>query len=162
MQQLVFAMVQNKSTPIVKSLPDLAGRLAGGVHILPVRVYYEDTDSGGVVYHANYLKYCERGRSDFLRVLGISQGEMADTLFVVRRMACEFLRPARLDDLLQVETRFIAGAGARLELDQAVRKVGEALFTAKVMVALIDRGGRPRRLPPVLAKAFASLAKSES
>ena len=105
--------------------PQIAGRITGGVHVLPVRVYYEDTDAGGVVYHANYLRYCERGRSDFLRLLGIDQTAMADAIFVVRRMACEFIRPARLDDLLEVETRYLEGAGARLELDQQVRKGGE-------------------------------------
>ena len=125
-----------------------------GAHLLPVRVYYEDTDAGGVVYHANYLRYCERGRSDFLRLLGIHQAEMADTIFVVRRMACEFIRPARLDDLLEVETCYVEGAGARLELEQKVRRGGELLFAAKVTAALIDRAGKPRRLPTGMIEAL--------
>jgi acyl-CoA thioester hydrolase len=121
-------------------------------HILPVRVYYEDTDAGGVVYHANYLKFCERGRTDFLRVLGIKQSEMPDLLFVVRRMTCDFIKSARLDDLLEVETRFVERGGARLELEQTVKRAGEIIFQAKVTAALIDDHGRPRRLPPELEK----------
>jgi acyl-CoA thioester hydrolase len=121
-------------------------------HVLTVRVYYEDTDAGGVVYHANYLKFCERGRTDFLRELGIRQSEMPGLLFVVRHMTCDFIRSARLDDLLEVETRFVERAGARLELDQVVRKDAEIVFKAKVTAALIDGRGRPRRLPPEFEK----------
>lgn len=142
---------------MIEAWSGLAGKLVGSVHVLPVRVYYEDTDAGGVVYHANYLRYCERGRSDFLRLLGINQALMADTIFVVRRMACEFIRPARLDDLLEVDTRFVACAGARLELAQTVRRGEDLLFAAEVTAALIDRAGRPRRLPPAMARAFADL-----
>ena len=131
----------------------LAGRIVDGRHVLPVRVYYEDTDAGGVVYHANYLKFCERARTDCLRLLGIHQSQMPDAFFVVRRMTCDFLRPAKLDDLLEVETRFVAMGGARLELDQKVTCKGEALFTAAVTVALIDGRGRPKRLPPEVAVA---------
>lgn len=132
--------------------PDLAGRIADGVHILPVRVYYEDTDRGGVVYHANYLKYCERGRSDWLRLLGIHQDQLPDLMFVVRRMTCDFIKPARLDDLLEVETRFIERGGARLELDQRVKNAGETIFQTQVTAALIDIRGRPKRLPPEFEK----------
>ena len=142
--------------------PDLAGRMEGGAHILPVRVYYEDTDAGGVVYHANYLKYCERGRTDFLRVNGIRQSAMADQFFVVRRMACEFLKPARLDDLLEVETRLADMGGARLDLAQCVRRDTALLFSAQVTVALVDRAGRPRRLSPDLALVMNSLSESGS
>lgn len=141
-------------------MTDLAGHLKGGIHLLPVRVYYEDTDAGGVVYHANYLKFCERGRTDFLRVLGINQSELNDLLFVVRRMDCDFRRPAKLDDLLEVRSRFLEMAGARLELDQEVRRDGEVLFQASVTAALIDRQGRPRRLPAELAGRIKSLSES--
>ena len=142
--------------------PGLAGKTENGVHILPVRVYYEDTDAGGVVYHANYLKFCERGRTDCLRLLDIHHHELTDALFVVRRMVCEFLKPARLDDLLEVETRFVEMAGARLELEQRVTCPNRPLFSAKVTAALIDGQGRPKRLPPDMVQRFAGLAKSSS
>ncbi len=99
--------------------PDLAGRIEGKVHVLPIRVYYEDTDFSGAVYHANYLKFCERARSDCLRLLGIHHSELQGTAgFVVRRMVCDFLKPALIDDLLEVETRFGEFGGARMELNQ--------------------------------------------
>lgn len=142
--------------------PQLAGHSRGGVHVLPVRVYYEDTDAGGVVYHANYLKYCERGRTDFLRLRGIHQSAMTDAFFVVRHMTCDFLRPARLDDLLEVETRLVDTGGARLVLDQQVTRAGSLLFQAQVTVALIDARGRPRRLTPDLRLALNSLGESGS
>ena len=134
--------------------PDLAGRIEAGVHILPVRVYYEDTDFSGAVYHANYLKFCERGRSDFLRLLGIQHHRLNSMGFVVRRMMCEFLKPARIDDLLEVETRFLALRGARMELVQATKRAGEVLFSAQVTVALVDGEGRPRRVPSEMAAAL--------
>lgn len=135
--------------------PDLAGRLAGGRHVLPVRVYFEDTDFSGVVYHASYLRFMERGRTDFLRLAGIGhraldRGE-ADggerLAFAVRRMTLEFLKPARIDDLLEVETRVAEMTGARIVLQQAVRLGDARLVTADVTVALVDGRGRVQRLP---------------
>jgi acyl-CoA thioester hydrolase len=139
--------------------PDAAGRRDSAVHILPIRVYYEDTDAGGVVYHANYIKFCERGRTDSLRLLDIHHHALDDMSFVVRRMACDFLKPARLDDLVEVETRFLEMAGARMELDQRVMLQGNTLFKALVTVALIDGRGRPRRLPLAMAAALRALAE---
>jgi acyl-CoA thioester hydrolase len=139
---------------------ELAGRLERGLHVLPVRVYYEDTDFSGAVYHANYLKFCERGRSDCLRLLDIHHHEMhrhetgGRMAFVVRRMACEFLKPARIDDLLEVETRFRGMGGARLELAQKVVRQGEVLFEADVTVVLVDATGRPRRFPKAMAETL--------
>lgn len=139
---------------------EIAGRIAGDHHVLPVRVYYEDTDFSGAVYHANYLKFCERGRSDCLRLLGIHHHEMhwheteGRMGFVVRRMVCDFLKPARIDDLLEVETRFQEMAGARMELDQKVLRGGETLFSAQVTVVLVDAAGRPKRLPKAMAAAL--------
>ncbi|MEM1199712.1 MAG: tol-pal system-associated acyl-CoA thioesterase [Pseudomonadota bacterium] len=142
-----------------ESWPDIAGKIEDGVHRLPVRVYYEDTDFSGAVYHANYLKFCERGRSDCLRLLGVhhhelhwheTEGRMG---FVVRRMVCDFLRPARIDDLLVVESRFLALRGARMEIDQRVLRGDEVLFTADVMAALVDGNGRPKRMPAAIAEA---------
>ena len=139
-------------------MPDIAGAIEGGAHRLAIRVYYEDTDFSGAVYHANYLKFCERGRSDCLRLLGIAhRGASGMSGFVVRRMACEFLRPATLDDLLTVETRFVEFAGARVEIDQRVLKGDAAVFEAKVTVALVDAQGRPRRIPKDMAAAYAAL-----
>ena len=142
--------------------PDLAGRRQGAAHVLPVRVYYEDTDAGGVVYHANYLKFCERARSDCLRLLGIHQNSLEDMFFEVRRMTCDFLKPARLDDLLDVETRFLDMGGARLDLDQRVMLNGNILFKAHVTVALIDGRGKPKRLPDFIATCLKSLTESQS
>ena len=137
------------------------GAITSGVHRLAVRVYYEDTDFSGNVYHANYLKFCERGRSDFLRVAGIDQnalfGAGEPIMFVVRRMACEFLRPARFDDLLTVETSSGEMTGARFVLSQRVLRGAEVLFTADVTVALIDGRGRPKRVPPEMARALSQV-----
>ena len=122
-----------------------------------VRVYYEDTDFSGNVYHANYLKYCERARSDYLRVMGVDQNAMfaAGDAFVVRRMNCEFLRPAKFEDVLEVETRLVEMSGARFELAQAVKRGEETLFSAAVTVALIDKAGRPKRITAEVAAALA-------
>ncbi len=141
--------------------PDLAGRIAGKVHVLPIRVYYEDTDFSGAVYHANYLKFCERARSDCLRLLGIHHSELhGSASFVVRRMVCDFLKPALIDNLLEVETRFVEFAGARMELVQVARRGSEKLFEAQVTVALVDGKGRPKRLPPEMTKMFLSRVES--
>jgi acyl-CoA thioester hydrolase len=142
------------------SWPDLAGRFEGDRHVLAVRVYYEDTDFSGAVYHANYLKFCERARSDSLRLLGIHHSELnaagtGEGLgFVVRRLICDFLKPAQIDEVLEIETRFEAMGGARLELDQEIRREQELIFRAKVMVALVDGQGRPQRLPEALTQAI--------
>ena len=142
--------------------PDISGRFEGKVHRLPIRVYYEDTDFSGAVYHANYLKFCERARSDCLRLLGIHHSEMHGTAsFVVRRMVCDFLKPALIDNLLEVETRFVEFAGARMELSQTVTRAGEKLFEAQVKVALVDGQGRPKRLPPEMSKTFVSRVESK-
>jgi acyl-CoA thioester hydrolase len=122
----------------------------------PIRVFYEDTDFSGYVYHANYLKYCERARSDYLRVIGVDQNAMfaAGQAFVVRKMDCEFLRPAKFEDLLEVETKLVEMGGARFELAQIVKRGAEEIFKAKVTVAIIGSGGRPQRIPPEFTKKF--------
>jgi acyl-CoA thioester hydrolase len=138
--------------------PEIAGRIAHGMHVLPVRVYYEDTDFSGAVYHANYLKFCERARSDALRLLGIHHRELMGKLgFVVRAIACDYLKPCGIDDMLLVETRFIEIGGARLEIDQRIRRDGETIFTAKVTVAVVDAQGRPRRIPDDMRRSMAML-----
>ena len=158
-------MTGNSTVP--EKWPDLSGRLEGREHVLPLRVYYEDTDFSGFVYHANYLKFCERARSDFLRLCGVhhhqlhwggSGGRMG---FVVRRMVCDFLRPATIDDVLEVRTRFLELRGARFELSQGVERAGELLFTATVTAALVNAQGRPQRLPPDMRKGLEAMLWQE-
>lgn len=140
--------------------PDLAGRIAGDTHVLPVRVYFEDTDFAGLVYHANYLKFCERGRSDFIRLLGIHHQDLANpekgeaSVFVVRRVEIDYLKPARLDDVLEVVTRCEEIGGASLSLLQEVRREGTVLVRAKVVVVLVSSSGKPQRLGQLVRSAL--------
>ena len=119
------------------------------MYSLTLRVYYEDTDFGGVVYYANYLKFIERGRTEALRALGVDQLALkeAGTVFVVRRLSAEYLSPARFDDLLEVRTAIGRVGGASVEMSQEVLRDGTPLFRAEVQVACMDTGGRARRLP---------------
>ena len=121
-------------------------------HAFPLTVYYEDTDLGGVVYHANYLKFIERARSHWVRALGIDQNAMRaqGLVFVVHRVEADFLAPARLDDALVVETIPHAGTRARLVLDQRVTRGETLLFRALVTLVCMDAGGKPRRLPAAI------------
>lgn len=114
-------------------------------HHFPVRVYYEDTDFSGVVYHASYLRFMERGRTEMLRALGIEQANLAFG-FAVRAMQIDYLKPARMDDELTIETSTRSIGGATLDLDQRVLRGEEVLVTASVRVACIAEG-RPARLP---------------
>ncbi|MBL8546276.1 MAG: YbgC/FadM family acyl-CoA thioesterase [Hyphomonadaceae bacterium] len=131
-----------------------AGRFEGRAHILPVRIYYEDTDFTGVVYHANYLRYFERGRSDFLRLAGVHHTELLSLPepigFAVNRITLEFQRPARIDDALTVKTVFETMRGPRIFIAQVLEKGGEALVRAEVEVCCISLTGRPRKPPAVL------------
>jgi len=139
--------------------PDLApasGYLDGDIHLLPVRVYYEDTDFSGVVYHANYLRFLERGRTEFIRSIGIDQRAMhreTGSAFVVRAMAIEFVRPALMDDAVTVETRAIEARGPILRLAQRITRMEEVLTTAEVTVVCV-RDGRPQRLPEAVRAAI--------
>lgn len=128
---------------------------------LSVRVYWEDTDAGGVVYYANYLKFCERARTEWLRSLGIDQQRLADDaglLFVVSTAQVRYLRPARLDDALVVEVRIGERGGASLEFVQHIRRddaSGTLLAEARVLVACVQAGSmRPRRLPDAVTRAL--------
>jgi tol-pal system-associated acyl-CoA thioesterase len=128
---------------------------------LPVRVYWADTDAGGVVYHSNYLDYCERARTEWLRELGFSQQRLAGeegVLFTVARLEIEFRRPARLDDLLNVRTQAEEGA-ATVDFVQEVWRqepTSDLLATARVRVACVDAASfRPRRLPASIREGFA-------
>ncbi|MES1150871.1 MAG: tol-pal system-associated acyl-CoA thioesterase [Dongia sp.] len=127
-------------------------------HLHKVRVYFEDTDAGGMVYYANYLKFAERARTEMLRAAGISHAEMvADDglMLVVRRVTAEYRRSARLDDELEIETRVGDVSGATLTLDQVVRRGRETLVEFVVTIACITRDGRPTRLPARIRTAIA-------
>jgi len=139
----------------------LDGEIRHGRHVMPVRVYYEDTDFSGIVYHANYLRFMERGRTNYLRLLGADhaalfaqvQSEAPGLAFVVRSMQIEFLKPARMDDMLEVETTPVEVKGASIMLRQRVLRGDETLVEARVRVACVS-GGRPRPIPKPLRLAM--------
>ncbi len=119
-------------------------------HSFPVRVYYEDTDMAGIVYYANYLKFIERARSDWVREKGIDQTRMKEdegVVFAVRRVEADYLGSAKFDDELVVETRAIGVTGARLVMEQIVKRDEEVLFQAMVTIVCINETGQAARLP---------------
>jgi acyl-CoA thioester hydrolase len=137
-----------------------SGKMRDGIHVLPLRVYWEDTDAAGIVYYANYLKFVERGRSDMLRLAGIDQWRMKlddGVNFVVRRCEIDYLSPARLDDALEIETFVEVARGASLDMRQTVRRKGETLVVAMVRVACLDEAGRPIRLPGDIKSALTAV-----
>ena len=138
-----------------------AGWLVGREHQLPVRIYYEDTDFTGVVYHANYLRYFERGRSDFFRIVGVSHSLLLErpdpAAFTITRMTVDFKRAARIDDALLVRTTYDSAKGPRLFISQRITRGEELIATAQVEAACIDLQGRARRPPPGMAEALAPL-----
>ncbi|NDV87207.1 tol-pal system-associated acyl-CoA thioesterase [Aurantimonas aggregata] len=143
---------------------ELAGRLTDFGHALRVRVYFEDTDFSGVVYHARYLHFLERGRSDLLRLKEIGHrallaGDFGEAMaFAVRHMELDFLRPARIDDILTVETTTEKLGGARIMLSQRILRDGDLLVAAKVKIAVISPEGKPMRMPPRVLAALAPAA----
>lgn len=136
----------------------LAGLLTEDGHELVQRVYFEDTDFSGRVYHARYLHFMERGRSDYLRLLGVHHRELAQhgLAFAVARMEIDFRRAATIDDLLLVRTIRLRTTGVRIALRQEIDRSGERLISASVTLALIGRDGRPQRLPKAITEAFLS------
>ena len=144
------------STPAQTALPGSPS------FTLAVRVYYEDTDAAGVVYYANYLRFCERARTEWLRELGVGQQALRDAAglaFVVRSVKADYLRAARLDDALEVTTRISALRGASLLFEQDVQRAGQLLFSAQVLVVCIDhRRQKPAPIPTHLHSLFESLA----
>jgi acyl-CoA thioester hydrolase len=147
--------------------PDLAGRIVandnGREHVLPVRVYFEDTDFSGIVYHASYLRWIERGRSDFLRLAGVQhhkllagEGTSEPGAFAVRRMTLDYKRPARIDEVLEVRTSVAELTAASLILAQRVRRGTTELFSAEVQVVLVGQSGRVLRMPATLRRALTS------
>ncbi len=142
-------------------MTSLDGIILDGTHRMQIRVYYEDTDFSGVVYHANYLKFMERGRTNFLRLLGADQralfaeaaSEAPGFAFVVRAMQIDFLKPAIMDDVLDIVTATLDVKGASITLRQEVRRDDILLMDATVKVAFVS-GGRPRPIPQVLRVAM--------
>lgn len=119
------------------------------IHTFPIRVYYEDTDMAGIVYYANYLRYIERARSDWVRELGVDQNQMRDggVVFVVRRLEADYIAPARFGDDLLVETTIEKPSGVRLLFHQKVRRGDELLFDAVVTAVCMSAAGKVVRLP---------------
>ena len=141
--------------------PPFDGEIRNGRHHLMVRVYYEDTDFTGIVYHANYLRYMERGRTNYLRLIGAdhrllfeqTEKEAPGFAFVVRSMTLEFLKPARMDDILEIVSEPVEVRGASARLKQYVKRGDEILLEADVRVAFIS-GGRARPIPKPLRIAM--------
>lgn len=141
---------------------ELAGLLTATGHELRQRVYFEDTDFSGLVYHARYLHFFERGRSDYMRLLGVLHSELAaaDLVFAVKTMALDFKNPARIDDILTIATEPEVIGGARIRLRQAIRRGETILVTAAVEVVLVNAGGKPQRLPLAVRAAFEAQSQS--
>lgn len=143
---------------IAENWPDIAGRMEGKTHVLPVRIYFEDTDFSGRVYHAGYLRFCERGRSDFMRLMGIHHAQLFAAgdkgcrllAFAVRHMEIDFLGAAKIDDILEVRTTVLSMTGARLVLEQNIFSGDKSVLKALVTVVLLDDIGRVKRFPNTL------------
>jgi len=126
-------------------------------HSFPIRVYYEDTDLAGIVYYANYLKYIERARTEWVRGLGIDQTQLkteAGIVFAVRRVEADYLIPAKFDDTLTVETRLLKDTGARFVLEQIITREADRLFAAEVTLVALGQQGQPMRLPADIRRKF--------
>ena len=141
-----------------------AGRFEGRDHLLPIRVYYEDTDFTGLVYHANYVRYLERGRSDFMRLTAKGHAELLDEAepmaFVVSELNLKYLKPARIDDALVVRTTYDAVKGPRLLISQSVERDGVVLCRAEVIAVCIHLDGRPRRPTRALVESVTPWLKA--
>ena len=128
---------------------EISGKVKEKIHYFKVRVYYEDTDFTGIVYHANYLKFAERGRTNYLRLIGINHSDLINSkdpkYFVVYSMETKFLGKSTIDDILEVRSVFVGIKGPRLKIDQEIFKDGEKLFSAKIEFAILDDKGKPRR-----------------
>lgn len=137
----------------------MAPDFAAAAHVFRLRIYYEDTDAGGVVYHANYLRFAERARSEMLRALGLPHRNMLETegvIWTVRRCEIDYLKPARLDDVLEVHSRVHEIGGASLWVEQIVRRAAEEIARLELRLACVDAAGRPARLPARVRGALSS------
>ena len=153
---MTSARPMSESGPVPSS-----GVIEAGVHRLPLRVYYEDTDAGGIVYHAAYLKFAERARTEMLRCLALDHRTLRERLglsFAVRRCTIDYRAPARLDDQLMVTTRLVRQGGASLDLEQQVSAGGRLLVRLGVRLALLSPGLGVARLPAAVTRALAPLA----
>ncbi len=146
---------------MTEAAPISFGRFEGKVHILPVRIYYADTDLSGIVYHANYLAYMERGRSEFFRAVGITRlaqmDEAEPTAWTLRKVALDYLKPARVDDLIEVHTRLTGLTGARMSAHQDVYLSGTLLTRGHIEACIITLTGKPRRIPQDMRDKLAPL-----
>ncbi|HUE63717.1 MAG TPA: YbgC/FadM family acyl-CoA thioesterase [Rhizomicrobium sp.] len=140
------------------------GYFEGKVHILPISIYYEDTDLSGMVYHANYLRYMERGRTEFFRLAGISRARLDDeepTAWTLRRIAVEYFRPARLDDQIAVHSVLTDVSGARLKVLQRVRRGADLLVEGRIEACITTLKGKPQRLPRKVHDTLAPFVTTE-
>ena len=140
------------------------GHFEGRLHLFPVRVYYEDTDLSGIAYHAGYLRWFERARSDMLRLLDVDQRtafEAGEGFYTVADLQIRYLAPARLDDIVAVESRATEIRAASVRLQQSARREGELLASAEIRVGFVAPDGRPRRQPDAWRKAFQTLTRPE-
>ncbi len=127
------------------------------IHEFPVRIYYEDTDAGGIVYYANHLKFAERARTEFLRHLGFENSTFIrenGTFIVVRSLAADYIKPARLDDVVTVKTGLLSVSGASFDLSQIITKGEDILFKMSVTLVTMNSAGSPVRLPSILKDEF--------
>ncbi|WP_020594400.1 tol-pal system-associated acyl-CoA thioesterase [Kiloniella laminariae] len=146
----------------VKQICDLpqSGRIEKGLHRFPVRVYYEDTDNAQIVYHANYLKFAERARTEILRLVGLEQTELSKRFglfFAVKDCFVTFARPARLDDLLEVRSRITVIKGASLSFEQVIMFGDAEIARCDIRIACVDERGGPARIPAEVRQAFTSI-----
>ena len=142
----------------------MAGSVRHGRHVLPLRVYYEDTDAGGMVYYANYLKFAERARTEMLRLAGFDHHSITDRFgltFVVRDCTLSYRRPARLDDLVEVRSRFLEVSGASLTAEQLICRERTELVRLQVRLACMSGNGRPSRIPTAVREALSPYCQPE-
>jgi acyl-CoA thioester hydrolase len=142
-----------------------SGEIVDGRHVLPLRIYYEDTDAVGIVYYANWLRFLERGRTELLRLLGHEHSALRDERgvnWVVRRCTLDYLKPARIDETIDVVTSCGELRGASLDMLQEARRGEETLVRAELVVACMNQKGRPTRLPEGLRDALAQVADRNS
>jgi acyl-CoA thioester hydrolase len=141
------------------------GYLEGRIHVLPISIYYEDTDLSGVVYHANYLRFMERGRTEFFRFVGISKmaglEEDEPTAWAIRSIQVDYLRPARLDDQIEVRSRLTGLSGARMKAVQLVTCGQTLLVQGRIEACITTLTGKPRRLPQNVQDALAPFVTPE-
>lgn len=149
--------------------PDIAGRIEKGRHVVPVRVYHEDTDFSGLVYHASYIRFFERGRSDFVRLLGIDHEDLIapkdgaePAAFVVRRIEIDYLKPAAIGDVLEVVSECEEIGGATLTMRQEIRRDEQTIVRARVKIVLISKSGKPLRMDALIRGAFERFLNQDS